>query len=108
MTSYIENYGFAKTYVNHNNKISNRSIQWEGNYDGKQALINMDLNNNGESKHVSMVLDKNDLMKMLELQPVQMSLDKRLNNDFLKKTRKHNKRKHKHKRKRHNKTNKSK
>jgi hypothetical protein len=107
MSSYIENYGFAKTYVNNNNKVSNKSIQWEGNYDGDKAFINMDINNNGDNKHVSFVLNKDELMNLLEVQSTRTGLDKRLEKDFLQFS-KHKSRKNTKRRMKRNKRNKRK
>ena len=115
MSTYIQNYGITKTYIKDKNRKIKNEINWVGDYDGNKANINLDINDNGNREFVSMQLDKDQLINILGIQPVEMSLEKRLTNDFLKdpynpitlegaltkrKTRKHRKRishKHKHK-----------
>ncbi len=121
MSTHIQNYGFTKTFIKDNNNNLQNEVKWIGDYDGDKANIQLDINDNGDKKLVSMQLDNNDIMGLLGIQPVKMSLENRLTNDFLntpiilegaltkRKTRKHykkhNSRKHsrrKHYRKRHN------
>ena len=117
MSTYIQNYGITKTYIKDKNRKIKNEIKWVGDYDGNKANINLDINDNGNREFVSMQLDKEQLINILGIQPVEMSLEKRLTNDFLKdsykpitlegaltkrKTRKHRKhisRKYKHKHK---------
>ena len=121
MSTYIQNYGFTKTYIKDNNKKVKNEIQWIGDYDGNKANVKLDINDNGIKKVVSMQLDNNDLMNILGIQPVQIPLEERLTNDFFvepyrpitlegaltkRKTRKHSKhkylsRRHKHLSRRH-------
>jgi hypothetical protein len=117
MSTYIQNYGITKTYIKDKNRKIKNEIKWVGDYDGNKANIKLDINDNGNREFVSMQLDKDQLINILGIQPVEISLEKRLTNDFLKdsykpitlegaltkrKTRKHRKRisrkyKHKHK-----------
>ena len=83
MSSYIQNYGFTKTLIQDNNNNINNEIQWRGDYDGKIANIDVDINDNGNRELISMQLDNNDLRHIFGIQPVQIPLDKRLMNDFL-------------------------
>jgi hypothetical protein len=109
MPTYIQNYGFTKTYIKDNNKKVKNELQWIGDYDGNKANVKLDINDNGIKKVVSMQLDNNDLMNILGIQPIQKPLEQRLTNDFLdesytpitlegvltkRKTRKHLSRKH--------------
>ncbi len=112
MPSYIQNYGYTKTFINNNNLNMNNEMQWEGDYDGNIANINLKINDNGNTDYVSMKLTNEDIKAMLGIQPVKTSLEKRLIKDFLykkpitlegalygRKTRNHNKHK-KHNKKR--------
>ena len=83
MSTYIKNYGITKTIIQDNNHKSNQLIKWMGDYDGKNANVQFDIDNDGSKEFVSMELDNNDLMKLLGIQPVEMSLEKRLYHDFL-------------------------
>ena len=106
MPTHIQNYGFTKTYINNNNNNLQNEIKWMGDYDGDKADIQLDTNDNGNKQLVSMQLDNNDIMNLFGIQPVKMSLDNRLTNDFLntpitlegalikKKTRNHYSKKH--------------
>ena len=119
MSTHIQNYGFTKTFIKDNNNNLQNEVKWIGDYDGDKANIQLDINDNGDKKLISMQLDNNDIMGLLGIQPVKMSLDTRLTNDFLntpiilegalltkRKTRKHykkhNSRKHSRRRKNHN------
>ena len=82
MSSYIQNYGFAKTIILNDKQDIHNEIKWQGDYDGNMANINIGMNNNGNSEFVSMKLDNNDLRQLFGIQPVEMSLDKRIMNDF--------------------------
>ena len=84
MSTYIQNYGITKTYIKDKNRKIKNEIKWVGDYDGNKANINLDINDNGNREFVSMQLDKDQLINILGIQPVEMSLEKRLTNDFLK------------------------
>jgi hypothetical protein len=83
MSSYIQNYGFTKTLIQDNKNNLDNEIQWQANYDGKIANIDLNVNNNGNREFVSMQLNNNDLNQLFGIQPVEVSLEKRLMNDFL-------------------------
>jgi hypothetical protein len=84
MSSYIQNYGFTKTLIHNDNENENtyNEIKWKGNYDGLVANIDVGMNTNGNTDFVSMKLDNNDLRQLFGIQPIEMSLDKRIMNDF--------------------------
>lgn len=83
MSTLIQNYGFTKTYLQENNKKKENSIQWIGDYDGKMAKVQLDINDNGHNEVINMKLNNNELMNLLGVQPVQIPLAERLMNDFL-------------------------
>jgi len=85
MPSYIQNYGFTKTTFqdNVNQNEINHLMKWQGDYDGKIANINVDIDDNGNRELVSMRLDNNDIRQLFGIQPVEVPLEKRLTNDFL-------------------------
>ena len=41
MSSYIQNYGFTKTFIKDNQHNLENEIQWKGDYDGKIANIDV-------------------------------------------------------------------
>lgn len=108
MSSFLQNYGFAKTIIRDNNNNLHNEVQWNGNYDGRIANIDMNINDNGNREFISMQLNNNDLRQIFGIQPVAIPLEKRLMNDFLshkpmilegalikKKSRRHKKKHHK-------------
>jgi hypothetical protein len=113
MSSYIQNYGFTKTLIHNENQNTYNEIKWKGNYDGLVANIDVGMNTNGNTEFVSMQLDNNDLRQLFGIQPIEMSLDKRIMNDFnytpivlegaLSTNKRGHKHKHKHKTKSHKK-----
>ena len=88
-----------------------KQIAWNADYDGDIANIDYATINNGKAEVLHQRLDNADIMRMLSVQPVEMSLDKRLIQDFgatdlmaLEGIRSHKKPKHlsrKYKRRRH-------
>ena len=120
MSNYVENYGFTKTIIKNNGRKIKNELKWISDYDGKIANIEVDVNDNGKKEFVSMQLDNNELMNLLGIQPIEISLDRRLTNDFLdrtyqpialegalRKTRKHKSRHRKHRHHKKRKTHKS-
>jgi hypothetical protein len=83
MSSYIQNYGFTKTLIQDNQDNLHNEIQWQSDYDGRIANIDVDINNNGNREFVSMQLNNNELRQIFGIQPVEVTLEKRLMNDFL-------------------------
>ncbi len=83
MSPYIQNYGFTKTLFQDNNGRLHNEIKWKGDYDGKMANIDLDVNDNGVQKLVNIQLDNNDIKHLFGVQPVEEPLEKRLVKDFL-------------------------
>ena len=84
MSSYIQNYGYSKTLIQDNKHHNlHNVVEWVGDYDGRTANVNIETDNNGNKEFVSMTLNNNDIRKLFGIQPIEMSLDKRLTNDFL-------------------------
>lgn len=83
MSSYIQNYGFTKTLIQDNEYNLQNEIKWQGDYDGKIANIDVDINDNGNRELISMQLNNNDIRQLFGIQPIEVPLEKRLMNDFL-------------------------
>jgi hypothetical protein len=80
----IANIGYTKTIIKDQNGKMENDLQWKGNYDGKDAKINININNNGQKESIDLTLDNNDILEILNTPVIPLSLDKRLHNDFLK------------------------
>ena len=83
MSSLIKNVGFTKTLIQNNGKNIQNEVKWSGDYDGNFANIEIDVNDNGNHEFMSMKLNNNDLKNLLGIQPIPISLEKRLKDDFL-------------------------
>ena len=55
-----------------------------GDYDGETAKLQVDINNNNNRKVYKIEMDNKQLSRLLGAPSVDMPLDKRLKNDFLK------------------------
>jgi hypothetical protein len=82
LNTYIKNRGTTKTIIHNNNHNEVNQINWDADYDGDIATISIDANANGKSKHFDIKLDNNDLANLLNVQSVNMPIDKRLKMDF--------------------------
>lgn len=85
LDTYIKNRGSTKTIIHDNNKNNVNEINWDADYDGNVANISLDLTNNGKSGHYDIKLNNNDLAKMLNIDSINLPIDKRLKKDFKKK-----------------------
>ncbi len=83
MVSYVQNYGFTKSLINDNKNHYNKTIKWNGEYDGNSANINIGIRNNNKEKIVNIQLTNDELMDILKIQPVEIPLEKRLSHKFL-------------------------
>jgi len=77
------NVGSTNTIVKNNDIVTNNSVEWKGNYDGKKANIHISVDNNGQKEDMKIQLDNNDLMKLLRYPSIDKQLDERLIRDFL-------------------------
>lgn len=79
---FIANKGSTKTKIYNNNEYKSNDIKWDAKYDGKNADINLDVDNNGEKKHLHMNLTNDEIAKLLNIPSIGVDLQKRLKNDF--------------------------
>ena len=84
LDTYIKNRGSTKTIIHDNNKNHVNVIKWDADYDGNEANISLDLNNNNKSEHYNIKLDNDDLANILNVNSVKTPIDKRLKSDFKK------------------------
>jgi hypothetical protein len=82
---FIQNKGTNKTII-HNSRIKDiKESDWDINYDGNKARMDMKINDNGFIQNYQLELDNNDLEDLLSIPSEPLSIDKRLKNDFFKK-----------------------
>jgi hypothetical protein len=82
LNTYITNQGTTKTIIHDNNHKQMNQIKWDADYDGDVAHISVNTNANGKRKHFEISLDNEDLANILNIQSVNMPIDKRLQMDF--------------------------
>jgi hypothetical protein len=80
---YIKNSGETTTYIHHKNRKTMRNkMKWKANYDGENAHIQLDINSDGNKSKIQTSLTRDDLTRMLNIQPVNIPLEKRLIDDY--------------------------
>ena len=84
LDTYIKNRGSTKTIIHDNNRNNVNVINWDADYDGNEANISLDLNNNNKAEHYDIKLDNDDLANILNVNSVKTPIHKRLKNDFKK------------------------
>jgi hypothetical protein len=82
LNTYIRNKGVSKTFIHKNNRNYISKTDWDADYDGDVANINVDENENGLHHHYRFSLTNEDLANMLNVESVNMPIDKRLEMDF--------------------------
>lgn len=83
LDTFIKNRGTTKTIVHHNNHNVVNEVNWDADYDGKNANIEVDLNKNGHHNHFDLTLNNDDLASILNIPSIDNSLEKRLKKDFI-------------------------
>ena len=82
LNTYIKNQGITKTIIHDNNHNHVNQVKWDADYDGDIANLSVDTNTDGKRKHFDFSLDNQDLANILNIQSVNMPIDKRLKMDF--------------------------
>ena len=79
---FMHESGMNQTYLNINGKPKLKNVNWNADYDGEVAQISLNSNDNGRAKKYKFMLNNDDLVKMLNINASDMTIDKRLHNDF--------------------------
>lgn len=75
----INNTGLTKVIYTEGNQSPKKTVfKWDGNYDGKNANIHMNLDVDGKKTHSNLKLSNNDLMKIIGTSVVDKPIDQRL------------------------------
>jgi hypothetical protein len=75
--------GSAKAYIQRGMQRDAKEVNWDVDYNGDNADIDLDIGNNGEMTHYRAVLSNEDLANLLNIPSVNEPLENRLQNDFL-------------------------
>lgn len=82
LNTYIKNQGITKTIIHDNNRNHVNQINWDVDYDGDIANLSINTNTDGKHEHFDLSLDNQDLANILNIQSVNIPIDKRLKMDF--------------------------
>jgi len=82
MSIMIQNKGFTTTMFHDGTSRESSNIEWNADYDGENANIDLGISENGRKKHVLLQLDNSDLSRLLSFPSVKQSLESRLEEDF--------------------------
>jgi hypothetical protein len=83
--AYIKNMGSTQTFIKRPNEIERfNDIHWEADYDGEQANIHLNIDDNGNNSEIRAKLDNNNLAQLLNIPSIRGDLDERLRADFSK------------------------
>lgn len=81
--NYLKSTGTATTFVDKNGDRHMNKTDWNIDYDGEIADLQLDMTTDGEKDKVNIVLDNNDLAKLFNVPSVKKPLEERLYDDFL-------------------------
>lgn len=82
LNNYIKNQGVTQTIIHTNNNNHINQTNWDADYNGEIANISISTNTDGRKKHFNVSLDNEDLANLLNIQSVNIPIDKRLKMDF--------------------------
>jgi len=67
MTTFINNKGIVQTRLRRNNRQQNiNELKWNANYDGKHAIVKVDVAKDGDKKKYRINLDNNDFTRTID------------------------------------------
>ena len=74
----IKNTGFMTTITRVDDKTSQRNIDWNANYNGKEAVVHANLNVDGKKGEIEKHFDKNEINQLLGIPTQNEPLENRL------------------------------
>ena len=72
---YVQTIGTSETYVKNNNKTSESKIKWMGDYNGENAKLQVDVNNDNKRKVYNFKMNNEQLSHLLGMPSANMSLE---------------------------------
>lgn len=82
LNTYIKNRGITKTIIHDNGNKHSKQIYWDADYDGDRANISVNTDTDGKRDHFDISLSNEDLANILNVESINMPLEKRLEYDF--------------------------
>ena len=83
LDTFIKNKGITKTIIHNKNKNYYNEVEWDADYDGENAHLSLDIDENGTKGYVKMKMNNDELAELLNIPSEKNMLDKRLYSDFL-------------------------
>ena len=83
LDTFIKNKGITKTIIHNKNKNYYNEIHWDADYDGENANLSLNIDDNGNKEYMKMKMNNDELAELLNIPSQNNMLDKRLYNDFL-------------------------
>ena len=81
--TYAKSTGTAKLYLQKHGDRHSSNVNWNMDYDGELADIDLDVTVDGEKDRYNIVLDNDDLTEILHKQSVKKPLEERLYDDYI-------------------------
>ena len=81
--TYIKSQGMSQTIIQKPGVNNVNQINWDADYNGEMANLNLDVNTNGKKDNFTLQLSKGDLENLLNVASVEKPLENRLEDDFL-------------------------
>ncbi len=81
--TYIKSQGMSQTIIQKPGVNNVNQINWDADYNGQMANLNLDVNTNGKKDNFTLQLSKGDLENLLNIPSVEKPLEERLEDDFL-------------------------
>lgn len=81
--TYIKSQGMSQTVIQKPGVNNVNQINWDADYNGEVANLNLDVNTNGKKDNFVLQLSKGDLENLLNIPSVEKPLEERLEDDFL-------------------------
>jgi len=85
LDTFIKNKGITKTIIHNKNKNYYNEIEWNADYDGENANLSLNIDDNGVKEHLDMKMNNVELAELLNIPSEKNMLDQRLYSDFLSK-----------------------
>lgn len=81
--AYLSNGSAEVEYIYNGNQMKFNKTSWSGEYDGREGILDIEVEENGHLKKTHIDFTNKDLANLLNIQSVEKPLYQRLKNDFL-------------------------
>ena len=81
--TYMKSQGMSQIIIQKPGVNNVNQINWDADYNGEMANLNLDVNTNGKKDNFTLQLSKGDLENLLNIPSVEKPLEERLEDDFL-------------------------